>query len=392
MNYKVFLANFYEGFSNLYSTKQRSFLGLLGVVIGTASVIMLVNIAGMVERQILSQFKNMGTNVFTVSVDLDQEEHHSGFALKLLPEAVKNVAHLNVLIPCQSQYININFSGMGHNYYGVVATVPQFFEILNIRPKQGRLLSKFDSVEPYTVVGHRVHTTSHVKLGKIIHMARNGFEVVGINHAILPNLLLNFDPNYTFFINLKSAQSLVEKFKVTFLLGVAESDVWVDSVTQKLQAYFKRIHSKQHITIRTAKTLINQAKKQAHLLTILLASIGSIALIVGGIGVMNVMLVSIAQRRSEIGLRIALGATRSNIRLLFLSEAMMLCFIGGILGTIFGLLVSFIFATELGLPFAVTWIALPTGVIISVVSGILSGVYPAAQAAKLNPIEALRTE
>ena len=392
MNYKVLVSNFCEGLSNLKSTKQRSLLGLLGVVIGTASVIMLLNIAGIIENQILQEFKTMGTNVFSVSMD-SYQENSIGFNLNQIPLLLKKNKKLTTLVPMQVLSSNVDFPGeSASDYYAIVASTPQLFSLLNIQAAQGRLLSRFDSHESYVIAGNNAYKKSHLALGDIVRVGKSGFTIIGFNQSSGMNLLLPFMPNSTFFMSIDNAKSLTKKFKVSTLLGATVSDNDVEVVTKSLKNQLVRLYPGQHIQIRTAKTIIDQAKKQASLLTLLLGAIGSIALIVGGIGVMNVMLVSVAQRKTEIGLRIALGATANDIKLLFLSEAVTLCFVGGMLGTALGLLVSVGFAFEMSMPFVLTWIAIPTGIFISVTSGILSGVYPASQAAKMNPIEALRTE
>jgi len=392
MNYKAMLSNFSEGLSNLKSTKQRSLLGLLGVVIGTASVIMLINIAGIVENQILQQFKSMGTNVFTVNL-LANQQNSPGFNLEQIPLILRQNKALKALIPLQNVSAEIDFPGKSENeFYSVISTTPKLFSLLNIEADHGRLLSRFGFHQPYIVVGSDFYNKAHLRLNDVVRLGNSGFSIIGFNKSIAMNLLLPFTPDSTIFISIDNAKTLEKEFKVTMLLGATVDDSLVDSATAKLKQQLTHLYPGQNISIRTAKTIIDQAKKQAQLLTILLAAIGSIALIVGGIGVMNVMLVSVAQRKTEIGLRIALGATAGDIKLLFLSEAITLCFIGGMIGTALGLAVSIIFAIEMNMPFVITWIAIPTGVFISVVSGILSGVYPASQAAKMNPIEALRTE
>lgn len=392
MNINAYMSNFLEGLHNLMSHRQRSLLGLLGIVIGTASVIMLVNIAGIVENQIMKQFQTMGTRVFTVGVQ-SPDENFPGFDMEKIAQLKKEHTELKQLAPYQSVDVDVNFAAkQDDQFFSVVACTPDLLDLLMIRPKKGRQFSAFDTNEPYAVVGNSLNKTSHIDLGDIIRLKNSGFSVIGINKSTEDNPLLFFFLDNTIFITLESAKSLTPKFKITSLLGVAASDSVVDSISTKLKSQLSKLYPKNNVFVRTAKTLIDQAKKQAQLLAILLAAIGSIALIVGGIGVMNVMLVSVAQRRTEIGLRVALGATRKSIQFLFLSESVTLCCIGGVIGTILGLIVSAVFAIKTDMSFIVTWFAIPTGIIISLASGILSGVYPASQAAKMNPIEALKTE
>ena len=146
----------------------------------------------------------------------------------------------------------------------------------------------------------------------------------------------------------------------------------------------------KQINFRSAKELIAQMQSQHHILTVLLGLIGSVSLIVGGIGVMNMMLVAVTERKHEIGIRLAVGATRFDIALLFLLEAIMLSFIGGMLGVLLGILLAYCVAIYWDWRFTLLLWPPLLGFSVSVGLGVFFGFYPAYQAAKLDPIQALR--
>ena len=146
------------------------------------------------------------------------------------------------------------------------------------------------------------------------------------------------------------------------------------------------------VRIRSAEEIIAQMQKQMRLFTILLGAIGSISLIVGGVGVMNVMLVSVAERKKEIGIRRALGAQRSDIQLQFIVESILLCMVGGLLGIGLGIGASYGISIFSKWSFSLSYDAILLGVIVSAAVGIFFGFYPARQASRLNPIDALRSE
>lgn len=146
------------------------------------------------------------------------------------------------------------------------------------------------------------------------------------------------------------------------------------------------------VQVQTAEELIRQMQTQMRMFTLLIGVIGCISLIVGGVGVMNVMLVSVSERKKEIGIRRALGAQQQDIRNQFLAESVILCSVGGIIGIMIGIGASYIVARFFDWGFLISNIAVVLGVTVSFIAGVFFGFYPARQAARLNPIDALRAE
>lgn len=166
----------------------------------------------------------------------------------------------------------------------------------------------------------------------------------------------------------------------------------IDVVKHHIENYIKARLTNKQLFFRSAKELIVSMAKQSNILTIFLGLIGSISLIVGGIGVMNIMLVSVVERRREIGIRLAVGARRVDIQSLFLIEAIMLSLLGGIGGVVIGMVIAYIIALFSNWEFVVFLFPPFIGFTVSVAIGIFFGFYPAYKAARLDPIEALRSD
>jgi putative ABC transport system permease protein len=166
----------------------------------------------------------------------------------------------------------------------------------------------------------------------------------------------------------------------------------LDTLQQSLQQQIQQNDTNLSANIRSAKVLQQTMAKQKHTLTLMLGLIGSIALLVGGIGIMNVMLVSVTERKKEIGLRLAIGATQRHIQYLFLTEAAILGIFGGISGSVLGELMTWIISYFTEWQYSFLLEPLIFGLVISILTSIFFGFYPARQASRLNPIEVLRSE
>jgi putative ABC transport system permease protein len=165
----------------------------------------------------------------------------------------------------------------------------------------------------------------------------------------------------------------------------------IDNVKNNIENILQQYHLSQSFTYRSAKELISHMAKQNEIFTVFLGLIGSISLLVGGIGVMNIMLVSIIERKREIGIRRAVGATPADIRALFLIEAIMLSILGGILGAIIGIVIAYIIALCWHWQFTLFLLPPIIGFSVSAATGVFFGFYPAHKASQLDPIESLRS-
>ena len=279
----------------------------------------------------------------------------------------------------------------------VFGTVHSFSGLNNLHMKQGRFISDFDRNMFFCTIGNNIKLFLKKAgvvepIGSMIRVKERFYKIVGVMAAIPDGV--GFRPyglNDSVIIPITTSLRVDKENQIRSVLA-RNKGVSDPGTNQRLiQKYFIS-HNKQLFTkVRSAEELMARMEKQMQLFTLMLGAIGSISLIVGGVGVMNVMLVSVTERRKEIGIRRALGATAADIQYQFLIESIVLTFIGGIIGILLGVGVSWLVCIFSKWSFMVSCPAIMLGVIVSSVIGIFFGFYPARQAARLDPITALRS-
>lgn len=392
--------------NGLLTNKMRSFLTMLGIIIGISSVILLIAIGNGLKTYITSQLEDLGANaVFVVPGEFEvgsgqgQQSGMMGagasapkFTFQQLKELQKNGQSIKAAMPYIESNGTIKYKGKTKisQVTGVSSEYPQ---IRDHQAEEGSFFSasQYNSAKKVAVLGSSVAAEffSQVSpIGQKITISDQRYTVVGVlqekgafgnidmdNQVFIPatTAMRQFDLEYiqSFWVESKSAQTVpATKQEIKTILG-------------------RHLKDNEFSTIDT-KSILNVISQVLGTLTIALAGIAAISLIVGGVGIMNIMLVSVTERTREIGLRKAIGATPQNILHQFLIEAAFLSFLGGLVGILAGvggaLLINRFFTTTI-----TGWsILLAFGVSSSI--GLIFGVAPAAKAAKLNPIDALRYE
>lgn len=382
--------NIREAVINLLATKQRSLLALLGIVIGTGSVIAMLNIGAIVEEAVLRQFRDMGTN--TLALSFRQEGPAvQPFQIDQLPATVPGLA---AAVPMMSGYTALRRGGVTLD--AAVLGVPGTFAgLARLAAAEGRFIAELDRHEAFGVLGATLAADLSrggrpVAVGDVILVNGVGITVVGLLRPKPANDLIGVRFDDSLFVSLAAARRLFDNVGIDrAMLFVAPSFAPAE-VALRVGDHFAGLRIKT--TIRSAEELIAMMQTQSRLFSRLLGAIGCISLLVGGIGVMNVMLVSVSERRREIGIRLAVGARRADIRQQFMVEGVVLAVVGGLSGTLLGLLVSYGFARMDGLNFVASPVACLLGPAVSALTGIFFSFYPANQAAKLDPIQALQAE
>ncbi len=403
--------------TGLKHAKTRAILTMLGIVIGIASVILLMSIGTSAQKLIISQVEDIGSNLVFVIPGATQGSKFSppasafGIIIKTLKErdlesfrkdpSIEKVAG-EVHGQARAVYGNNDISA---TYNGVTG---EYFEIINLKVKKGRLLNHRDN-ETMTKVAV-LGSESAKKLfgekepvGKNIRLKNHSFKVVGVL-AKEGTGVFGADLDNTIFIPILVAQKQllgVNHYGAIFIQG--NNNYSIEFIKSRITSILRQNHNitnpdKDDFEIRTQEDVLAILGNITSILKIFLASIAAISLVVGGIGIMNIMLVSVIERTREIGLRKAVGATNADIMQQFLTEAIILTSIGGLVGIIGG--AGFSFLIYLGISkFAVSdWtFALPLSSIllalgVSTTIGLVFGIYPARQASKKNPVEALRYE
>ncbi|HNZ83825.1 MAG TPA: ABC transporter permease [Candidatus Pacearchaeota archaeon] len=413
MNLKYIIKTAYKG---LLANKFRSFLTILGILIGIASIIMIVSIGQGAQNLILGEIQSMGSNNIFVLPGKQINDMSAGFqtimddSLKYrdLEELEKksNVPHAVNVLPIVFSSSLVKY---GSNTYRpmILGSTPEIMELYNTYPEQGDLFTNEDvsSKANVAVIGGKVKSElfgDEEAIGKRIKIKDKTFLVVGIFPKAGQKGFVNFDE--MIFIPYSTAQTYVfgTKYYNRIIIEIDSED----NVKQSIGDIEETLRSSHGIEdsenddfhTETTESLMKSISVVTGVLTLFLAAVASISLIVGGVGIMNIVLVSVSERTKEIGLRKALGATDKDILYQFLLESVFLTGLGGIsgiiAGTLFSFLISYILTNFAGYdwPFSFSIMSAVLGFSVSALIGLVFGIYPAKKAAQLSPIEALRRE
>lgn len=380
---------------SILSNKARSFLTMLGVIIGVAAVIAAVAFAQGSTKNITDSIKGLGSNIIQISITGRNSNRNLRYE-QLVEFAEENSSGISAVAPQSSMNATVK-SGTKSCETSVIGTSPEYEKVRNVHVQSGRFLLSFDIdyMQKVALIGtavvNEVFDGSN-PIGKTIKINGQIFNVVGVLEERANGQDQSDDDQII--IPVTVAQRLSRSSSIRNFIIEAASPEDVDSVMEKLNTFLTGIYKDS-----SAFRVFNQAQMLSTLndvtgtMMVVLGGIATVSLVVGGIGIMNIMLVSVTERTREIGIRKAIGAKKKNILIQFLIEALMVTGIGGILGVLLSLgIIHFIIGGMKIVPevYSFTWCLLSFG--ISLVVGIVFGMFPAYKAANLNPIEALRFE
>lgn len=389
----------------LQANKLRSILTMLGVIIGVTSVILLTSIGSGLQNYLNEQFETLGANVLIVMPGGFGSEGGGIGSLagppnfqgsKLTMSHVRDLEKIGRPLEAVAPIFELASKATYQNTSSTVTligTTDQYSKVRKFNIAKGRGLTRpdLDSARRVAVIGPSLAEKlfgSVDPLGKEITLVQRRFEIVGIAEKY--GSMLGFDVDKTAYIPITTAQKVVGFENLMEIMIKVDSKENIDQAQQITEAYFLRKMTKDDFSIIDQRQLLNTINQILGVLTLALGGIAAISLIVGGIGIMNIMLVSVTERTREIGLRKAVGATPKAILTQFLIEAIILSCGGGLIGVILGGSLSL--ALGKFIPTAITFWSVLLAFGVSALVGIIFGVAPAAKAAKLNPIEALRYE
>jgi len=387
--------------NSLYTAKQRTLLALVGIGIGIGSVIAMVSIGIIYGEETMRQYKEMGTNIVRIkkSREKNQENNRVKIPLKETLELPYSIPNIISVAPIMLGWGNYHFAGK-QSGARLVGVTESFKDLYQLRLKEGRFISDLDKNQPYVVVGQHILNNDIFSsfegklIGSQVKIGRRIYTIIGIIESAPASV---FHPNFSkyiidmaFIMPISSAQRYSKYNEIIWVTVRLKSDAVPSLVARQIEQYFaKRVKGLQ-LEIKTAEELIVQKEKQAQMLTLLLGAIGSISMLVAGVGIMNVMLTSVIERRREIGILRAIGARQRDIQWQFLTEAVILSLVGGAFGIALGIGAAYLFAWFKGLQFIISSMAIILGIGVSLGVGSFFGFYPAYKAAKLDPIMALR--
>ena len=404
------LANAWAGVA---THKLRSFLTILGIVIGVAAVITLMSVGRGAQAEILSNIESMGSDLVTIrsggSVGFGGVRGAAGSVQTLTMEDAEAIAeqvpYISSVAPSYSSNLQLVVGGENMNA-SVTGVTPEYMPVNNLEIASGTFLSEYDYQRSMKVVvlGSNVKETLFEGTDPIGQQMRMGGIIVRVIGVLESKEAMMGSPDDAIFIPLTALQQAVaqprtaqgERVVSSISLTVSDEEQ-ADYVVEEITSLLRTRHRlgpnvDDDFNIISMEEIAETVSEVIGTMTLLLGAIAAISLLVGGIGVMNIMLVSVLERTREIGIRKALGARERDIWGQFLIEAIFLTFAGGIIGVIVGWAVSYLVSSMGLMTTVVTADIVILAVSVSVGIGLFFGFYPAWNASRLNPIEALRAE
>lgn len=395
-------------FEGMLSNKLRTFLTLLGIIIGVGAVIAMVSLGFGVKENVKKNISRLGSNLLII---MSGGRTASGARLaagegarltfedaQVISQQVDGIANISASVSKSYQLV------MGNQNWtsSVEGTTPSNFTIQNLELEDGRLITQRDltSRSRVCVIGKTVADNLFPEgdpVGNIMRINKAPFQVIGVLKS-KGQSGMGQDQDDIVYIPLTTAQNRM--MGITYVQRItiqAENENVINDVQAEVEEVLRARHKIREgdyddFTVGNMAAIMDTMMETANSITMLLGCIAAISLLVGGIGIMNIMLVSVTERTREIGIRKALGATYSNILQQFLIEAMVIGIVGGTFGVILGVGASFAISEFAGWNTVISMGAIIVAVVFSVGIGLFFGIYPARKAALLDPIDALRYE
>ena len=388
----MFLENLKLAFNSMFTNKMRTFLSLLGIVIGVGSVVTIMNLGESVKRSITDSMNIGGVDEITV-IPMGSNSVFSEEFAYTFQDNVYGIESVSAYVSTKATLRNGQETKSSH-VYGVTSSYiddsallygETFSKANNLMREQVVILG-YDLAEDLFPGGGAVGSyvsiyRSQAKQYRVIGVLEDTSGSVGSNTN--SNAYIPFN---TFDERLKKVTA-VSQYTIKVKEGFSATDV-----SSEVKSYLSSVASSNDYYVSSAQELVDMTESVTGYLTTFLAAIAAISLLVGGIGIMNIMLVTVVERTREIGIRKALGATPKTIRSQFMVEATVLSIFGGIIGIVFGVVVSYVISSAAGWNLYFSLWAILISIGFSSAVGIFFGWYPAAKAAALDPIEALAYE
>jgi putative ABC transport system permease protein len=383
----------------------RSFLTILGIVIGVSAVITMVTLGAGATAQVTEQIASLGSNLLIISPGRRFERNMGTtpamFKMEDVDAVARDISSVRAVAPISSQ-ATIAVYGNQNWQTTITGSTNEYITIGGRSVITGRLFYDSDlrNGTSVCIIGETVRQKlfgSHDCLGETIRLKKMSCEVIGLLAPKGQNTM-GMDQDDLILIPLKTFQRRISGNEDISLIEVSiKSGIPTEKAQRDLEMLMReRRHitgtEEDDFTVMDLKEISSMLTSTTNILTALLSIVAAVSLLVGGIGIMNIMLVSVTERTREIGTRLAIGALESEVMMQFLVESVVLASFGGIIGIILSLSTSFMLTRILQVPFVINWSVVILAFLFSAAVGVIFGYFPALKAARLDPIEALRHE
>lgn len=389
-------------FRSIMTYRVRSGLTALGILVGITAVVLLTSIGEGIHRFVLAEFTQFGTNLVAVTPGKRETFGISGATISTVrplslsdAESLSRLDHIVAVVPVVQGNARIESGKKSRRttILGVGSRVP---EVWKMDLTTGNFLPDDDQrmARPYAVLGSKLRAElfgEENPLGQRIRVGEDRYRVVGVMQS--KGQMLGFDMDDTVYIPVGRAMELFDRESLMEIDLLYEAEISAEHAAGSVKRLLISRHGSEDFTLVTQQQMLEILDSVLNILTMAIGALGGISLLVGSVGILTIMTLSVSERVSEIGLFRAIGAERGDILGMFLGEAVALSAVGGISGVVLGILVVEMIAWLLpALPVRLAWHYLLFAFGLSVVIGMAAGVLPALRAARLDPLEALRTE